>query len=159
MDPTYETRETLTKRSDILGKLYERFWSQWGHEYLTALRESHARAKTGHMLTNKIKPGDVVLVHSDIKKRLMWDMAVVESLIIGNDGIARAANIRTKNGKTNRPITKLYPLEVNSDQIEEENVVETVQDDTEPDVNHPLKREAAKRARLRIRDLVQNDVV
>ena len=30
---------------------------------------------------------------------------------MGNDGLARAANIRTKSGHTNRPITKLYPLE------------------------------------------------
>ena len=33
---------------------------------------------------------------------------------IGRDGLVRAANIRTSNRKTNRPIEKLYPLEVNS---------------------------------------------
>ena len=30
------------------------------------------------------------------------------------DGYTRAAKIRTKSGRTNRPIAKLYPLEVNS---------------------------------------------
>ena len=29
------------------------------------------------------------------------------------DGLTRAAKIRTKHGRTNRPIAKLYPLEVN----------------------------------------------
>ena len=41
-------------------------------------------------------------------------MAVMEELIIGGDGLVHAANIRTCNGKTNRLIVKLYPLEVTS---------------------------------------------
>ena len=60
-----------------------------------------------------IKVGDVVLVH-DESPRIRWKMAVVEELTIGRDGLVRAASIRTSNGKTNRPIVKLYPLEVNS---------------------------------------------
>ena len=39
-------------------------------------------------------------------------MAVVEQLIQGADGYTRAANIRYSGGTTNRPIAKLYPLEV-----------------------------------------------
>ena len=63
--------------------------------------------------TNKIfiKAGDVVHLHNDTK-RINWKLAVVESLITGKDGLVRAANIRTCTGHTNRPITKLYPLEV-----------------------------------------------
>ena len=61
------------------------------------------------------KPGDIVLVHADNKKRLYWDLAVVESLIIGSDGLARVANIKTRSGRTNRPIRKLYPLETSMD--------------------------------------------
>ena len=38
-------------------------------------------------------------------------MAVVEQLIWGKDGYARAENIRYSEGRTNRPIAKLYPLE------------------------------------------------
>ena len=53
----------------------------------------------------------MVLVH-DEKPRSTWKLAVVESLIEGGDGLIRAANIRTSTGHTNRPITKLYPLEV-----------------------------------------------
>jgi len=54
----------------------------------------------------------VVLVHDD-SPRISWKMAMIE-LIVGADGIVHVANIRTSNGKTNRTITKLYPLEVNS---------------------------------------------
>ncbi len=39
-------------------------------------------------------------------------MAVVEKLIRSQDRQICAADIRTANGKTNRPITKLYPLQV-----------------------------------------------
>jgi hypothetical protein len=52
-------------------------------------------------------------VHDDTK-RVNWRLAVVQSLIKGKDGLVRAANIKTSTGHTNRPVTKLYPLEVKS---------------------------------------------
>ena len=55
----------------------------------------------------------MVLIHNE-GPRLYWKLAVVEELIVGGDGLVRAANIRTSNGRTNRPIVKLYPLEVSS---------------------------------------------
>ena len=38
----------------------------------------------------------------------------MEEFIIGGDGFVRVANIRTCNGNTNRPIIRLYRLEVTS---------------------------------------------
>ena len=61
----------------------------------------------------KIKTGDIVLIH-DERPRIDWRLAVIEDLIPGGDGLIRAASIRTSTGKTTRPITKLYPLEVNT---------------------------------------------
>jgi hypothetical protein len=58
-----------------------------------------------------VKIGDVVLVHNE-GPRLEWKLAVIEKLIVSPDGEVRAAEIRTAGGKTNRPISKLYPLEV-----------------------------------------------
>ena len=52
-----------------------------------------------------------MLIHDDVP-RINWRLAVIEKLIIGNDGLVRAANVRTANGRTNRPIVRLYPLEV-----------------------------------------------
>jgi len=43
---------------------------------------------------------------------------VIEELITGNDGLVRAAKIRTAKERTNRPITKLVPLEVSSSDSE-----------------------------------------
>ena len=51
-------------------------------------------------------------IHDD-GPRLKWHLAVVQELQRGNDNLVRSAIIRTANGVTNRPISKLYPLEVN----------------------------------------------
>ena len=37
---------------------------------------------------------------------------MIEDVVKGSDGLIRAANIRTKPGKTNCPVARLYPLEV-----------------------------------------------
>ena len=76
---------------------------------LTALREAH---KGGGVKEQTVKVGYIVLVHDDVA-RARWQLAVIEELIKGLDGLTRSANIRTKTGMTNRPIAKLYPLEMN----------------------------------------------
>lgn len=48
----------------------------------------------------------------DDTPRIHWKLAVVDDLVKGNDGLIRSAHISTANHKTNRPITRLYPLEV-----------------------------------------------
>ena len=52
-------------------------------------------------------------MHDDTP-RINWQLAVIEDVIRGSNGLIRAANIRTKAGRTNRPIARLYPLEVHS---------------------------------------------
>ena len=49
---------------------------------------------------------------------------MVEELLTGNDGLIRAAKLRTASGQTNRPITRLYPLEVMADPRNVEDVTE-----------------------------------
>ena len=78
------------------------------NSYLTSLREFYRPSRTGGQQVNV---GDVVLVHDDCP-RINWKMAVVENLVKGNDGLVRSVSIRTKNGATNRPVSKLYPLEL-----------------------------------------------
>ena len=54
-----------------------------------------------------------MLVYDD-GPRIQWRLAVVEDLIHGGDGLVRAANIRPSTGLTNRPIVRLIPLEVST---------------------------------------------
>ena len=53
-----------------------------------------------------------MIIH-DENPRLKWHLAVVQELQRGNDNFMGSATIQTINGLTNRPISKLYPLEVN----------------------------------------------
>jgi hypothetical protein len=112
-DPNFNDLDqpALAKRTKKMSAIFQQFWQVWSSEYITSLRERHIQAKRG-ITENTVKIGDIVLVHSDDTKRVNWKLAKIESLIYGNDGIVRAANIKTKNGTTNRPITRLYPLEV-----------------------------------------------
>ena len=61
-----------------------------------------------------------MLIHDDVP-RTKWKMAVIEQLIRGND---RAATIRYNGGRTNRPISKLYPLEVSSVETVDQNTID-----------------------------------
>ena len=88
--------------------ILKQFWKRWKLEYLTSLREFH---KTTGNNTQQVRIGDVVLVHDDAP-RINWQLAVIKDVVRGSDGLIRAAYIRTKNGRTNRPIARLYPLDV-----------------------------------------------
>ena len=107
-DPTYGSANDVHSRAKRQALTLQHFQRRWRDEYLTSLREFH-RATGKNEQT--IKVGDVVLVHDDTP-RVSWKMAVIEELIKGNDGLVRAANIRTAAGRTNRAITRLVPLEV-----------------------------------------------
>ena len=110
-DPTYNSGTSqIEDQAKRRNKLVQHFWNRWRQEYLTSLREFH---KVSGKNETEIKVGDVVQVHDDTK-RVNWRLAIVERIIKGKDGLVRAADIKTSTGYTNRPITKLYPLEVTS---------------------------------------------
>eukprot|EP00794_Sanderia_malayensis_P004957 gene4957-biopygen4019 len=69
---------------------------------------------------SSVSVGDIVLIYEDNTKRGLWKTGIVDALIKGTDGVVRGAKVR-KPGKgepdvLNRPIQKLYPLEVKSSQ-------------------------------------------
>ena len=109
-DPSYNEDMRLKKAAKVQSLLLNHFTTHWKREYLMSLREFHQKSINNRQA---IKVGNVVLVHNE-GPRLDWRLAVVEELIVGGDGLIRTANIRTSMGRTNRPIVKLYPLEINS---------------------------------------------
>ena len=110
VDPNYGQSDgsDLRRRAKMQAVILKQFWKRWKLEYLTSLREFH---KTTGNNMQQVHIGDVVLVHDDTP-RINWQMAVIEDVVRGSDGLIRAAYIRTKNGRTNRPLARLYPLEV-----------------------------------------------
>lgn len=111
-EPLFECkRNSLTKRYEHISDLLKQFWRRWTTEYLTALRERHQLSKS-RPTVNTVKTGDIVLIHADNKPRLNWDLGKVCDLTTGKDGLIRSVKLKTKNGFTNRPLSKLYPLEI-----------------------------------------------
>ena len=82
-------------------------------EYLTALCEFH---RTTGSNTQTVEVGDIVLIHGDTP-RVQWKLAITEYVNKGADGLIRSATVRTPTGRTNRPIAKLYPLEVTAAEL------------------------------------------
>ena len=149
-DPDYGNLTTITKRARRMALLLQHFRNRWKNEYLTSLREFH---QTTGKNKQTINIGDVVLVHDD-KPRIKWKLAVIENLTEGKDGYVRSADIRTTNGKTNRPIAKLYPLEVRATTaaeypIEIEQPVTPIENTRELQTKRPV-RMAARNALRRI---------
>lgn len=154
-DPSYNVNHTeLNERASYISKLHDHFWQKWTHDYLAALREQDNISGKGS-LSNSVHVGDIVLVHHDSKPRLHWQLARVTKLVQGNDGLVRSVEIRTSNGVTNRPISKLYPLEINAG-FDDVNQGTAADQGSEPMNNNIVfdrpTRTAAIRARQRIKD-------
>ena len=146
-DKDYGEKSDVTKRARVLAHLLEHFRSRWRQEYLTSLREFH-KASGNNM--QRVKAGDVVLIHDD-GPRVYWKLAVIEKLSKGGDGLIRSAEVRTSNGKTNRPIARLYPLEVTDDSTtSEQNTVTEEQGNTS--LVRPPRRTAAQKATRQMRE-------
>ena len=81
---------------------------------MTDLREYHKGKYEGQLRT--VSVGDVVIVYEENVKWGFWKIGKVEEVIRGRDGVVRGAKVRViTKGKPvviNRPVQKLYPLEV-----------------------------------------------
>lgn len=138
------------------------FWRSWNTVYLPSLREHHQ--KTRGPIEEIIKIGDVVQIHTD-EKRSQWKLAVVQQLNRGADGLVRSAEIRTANGKTNRPINKLYPLEVwePTEEVLDNQGSRSVPAVPDSEEKQPklgkIQREAARQAVKNIRLMARMDTI
>ena len=70
-----------------------------------------------------------------------------------NDGYVRAAEVRTSSGKTNRPIARLYPLEISSEVVNPDPINNNNEDDNQQSTDpvdelvmreQPIRSSAAK---------------
>jgi len=139
----------VRRRAKAQAAIISHFWSRWSKEYLNTLREFHRT--TGNNVQTA-KEGDVVQIHVDCP-RVHWRLGVIEQLNKGADGLVRSAQLRTSTGRTNRPIAKLYPLEVmvtdtlpsRSDNLTKQRATRTTNESTRP------VRQAAVRGREQMR--------
>ena len=114
-DSSFNEKEILTQRMKYINCLLTHFWKRFTREYLVSLREHHDLTLKGGIQEN-IKEGAVVYVHEEHQPRGHWKMGKVEPVMKGRDGKIRGATAkvitRGKPTYLNRPLTRLYPLEV-----------------------------------------------
>lgn len=149
-DKDFDSRSFLLERAKRRAYLCNHFVHRWKYEYLVALRERH-NCKGSKL--NYVKIGDVVLIHDDVP-RLDWNMGIITELKFGKDGLVRSVNLRTKNGVTNRPVTKLYPIEVSDKNMSEpSDSDQPVVDNSEIVINERPSRVAKTIAKEKIKTL------
>jgi len=81
--------------------------SRFRKEYLALLVQ-----KGRQVAETTAKIGDVVLIGSEDKKRFQWPLGIIVELFPGRDGAVRVARLKTKHGFLERPLQRLYPLEM-----------------------------------------------
>ena len=113
MKPHQIEEMDLRKRAKFLHKCKQAVWKRWAREYVRGLRERH-RQEIGTQISYP-KIGEVVIVWDEDRNRNKWKLGIVSELIEGKDNIIRGAQVRTANGKLERAIQHLYPLELSCD--------------------------------------------
>ena len=91
----------------------------WKKRLFIELRSTHVGNKTKE---NNIKVNDKVTVLGEYQKRDKWQLGKIEKTIAGRDGIIRGAEVKvTEQNKKRtvliRPLQKLFPLEMNENEI------------------------------------------
>ncbi|XP_055948609.1 uncharacterized protein LOC129981696 [Argiope bruennichi] len=94
------------KRWSLIQSLRSKFWKRWSQEYLNSL-QSRAKWKLPEL---NIKPGQLVLLKDNSKSPMEWNLARIERIYPGTDGLVRVADIRTPKGIFRRSINRLCPL-------------------------------------------------
>lgn len=140
----------LRKRAKHLKKCKEAVWKRWSKEYLRNLRERHLATTKRHGKQPAI--GDVVIISSDDRKRGEWPMGVIEHLIVGKDGVVRAAKVRTAKSLLERAVQQLHPLELSCDKQPPLDVVDQEGLNAQAPVFRP-RRDGAVAAELRMQQL------
>nr|CAH7729894.1 unnamed protein product [Callosobruchus chinensis] len=116
--------ENCLSNYQLLLRLYEHFWLRWSREYISEL-QLRQRWKQNH---GQLEKGQLVLVKDDNLPPTRWRLGRVEKLILGKDGVARVASLRTSDGIICRALARLCPLPVDEKIIifgtcKEENVI------------------------------------
>lgn len=115
----YLEADKLRIRLKYLRTLRQELRNRFRREYLAQLISRNPK-KAGRAL----KVGEMVLVGSDGKRRLEWPLGKVVEIFPGNDGICRVAKVRTTKGEFIRTVQRLYPLELDIDQPEVNEITE-----------------------------------
>ncbi|UYV62942.1 hypothetical protein LAZ67_2002562 [Cordylochernes scorpioides] len=105
---------SFTRKYKILSKLNEELKQRFRKEYLGVLMQ-----RAENKRERCIKEGDLVLIGQDNTKRILWPVGKIIKLYLGKDGVNRVARVKTSTGEWLRPVQRLFPLEISSEETPE----------------------------------------
>ncbi|KZR95876.1 Uncharacterized protein APZ42_010101, partial [Daphnia magna] len=118
------------QRREYVSDICERFVT----DYFLQIDKFHCKGGSGR----KIRVGEVVIIHDDNTKRLMWTIGVVKKLITSRDGLIRMVMVKTPNGNLiNQAIQSLHPLELREDQPDDVKISPTPELELQPEEATP----------------------
>ena len=109
-----------------LHTLIQHYRNRWKFEYLIEFREYH---RCGKEEDTRVNAGDIALVEDPALKRNYRKLGKITKLIKGHNERVRAATVKIYNSNSihqliNRPICKLYPLEIRANEnIEKDEII------------------------------------
>ncbi|CAD7083685.1 unnamed protein product [Hermetia illucens] len=103
---TRTTKWDLNTRWKLLWRIKEEFWKPWSQEYLTGLQQRN----NGKTMAENIQEETIVIIKEDNILTIKCPLQRIIKVHDGDDGLARAAEMRTKSGILKRAIHKLTPL-------------------------------------------------
>ena len=128
----------LSKYKD-LEKVINEFWDIWRRDYLLELRQLQ---KINKSKGAKPKVNDIVIIYEENIPRQLWKLGRIVEIYKSNDGRERGAKVKV--GKTNqlidRPLNKLFPLELNSNDDNDINDSNNVDNSDDNDNNEKVSR-------------------
>ncbi|GFT64260.1 integrase catalytic domain-containing protein [Nephila pilipes] len=105
------------RRVKFRAKLLKDLRGRFRKEYLGLL------VQNAHKTSRAFKVGEIVLIENPNKKRFYWPLGKVVKLIPGRDGKVRTLKLRCNKTEIIRPIQRVFPLEIQSAETAELDVV------------------------------------
>ena len=146
--------EEVVKLHKLMKQKREHAWQRWKTEYVHSLMEHH-RVIKGENACPEV--GEMMLVVGEENNRAEWKRGKVVELIKGKDNVVRGVKILTKGHTIERPLTLVCSLELKETEIEEPKLKETKPKETDEIGQRKSKRQAAKNARCKILQLIQEE--
>jgi hypothetical protein len=102
------------------------------------------------------KRGDVVLIKGDERNRGKWKIGIIESFIVGRDGVIRGARLRAGKSHIERAMQHLFPMELSCDIYPTEDIGPTHEEQEKSSERTTIA--AAVEARERIANIARNEL-
>ena len=94
-DVEFVSADVLSLREQEMLQRQNEFWEIWSSDYLRNLPPAYQKFQK----QGQISVGSIVLIKEDNLPRLKWSLGLVENLHKGRDGIVRAADVKTSDGR------------------------------------------------------------